>query len=75
MDYTIRSKKDREIAKAVESTIACSQFAGFLQDPAGNGTPGEAVKAMPDETRELLKKAKPKHFANYPPKYPDHDGR
>lgn len=73
MNYTVRSKKDREITKAVEETITYAHVAAHLQDPAGEGTPGEAIKKMPKETREKLKKAKAKHFQEYPRKYPNKD--
>jgi hypothetical protein len=60
MSYRFRSKEEREIEEAVQSTIMYANFAGHLQGP--HSKPGEAVKAMPEETRELLRKVKPEHL-------------
>lgn len=46
-----------------------SHVAAFLNGP--NSKPGEAVKAMPEETREKLGDLKTRHVQNYPVKYPE----
>jgi len=69
MNYRIRSKEDREI----ESVISKLQKMVTLGIPpdlnSSDSPPGAAVKKLSDEEREILSKAKPKHFQNYPVMY------
>jgi len=56
----VRSQEEHEVEKAVQSTIIYANFAAHLNGP--NSKPGEAVKAMPERTRELLQKTKSHHL-------------
>lgn len=56
----VRSKTEKAVEEAVQDAIIYGRIAGHLQGP--DSKPGEAIKAMPEETRELLQKAKPHHL-------------
>lgn len=49
----VRDQEEREIEQAVQDTILYANVAAHLNGP--NSKPGEAVKAMPEETREHLR--------------------
>jgi len=48
----VRSKTEKAVEEAVQDAIIYGRVAGHLQGP--DSKPGEAIKAMPEETRNLL---------------------
>lgn len=58
MNYTVRSKTDREIEKVIENLIMRITLGKPPSVNSPNLKPGELVKKLPEDKRKILKKSK-----------------